>query len=148
MAQTWADVVAGLKTPATKSTNTNYFRADSSVNPAYNTDVTLSGSGNEPMEFGPTSTDGMTGAQMGGLALGAANAYMGYKQYGLAKDRFAHNKKMAEAGYEANRVQANNLISSNNTINQGVTNKSNSLARAAGGLGNQVYKKKALVAGL
>ena len=96
----------------------------------------------------PTPQAGLTGFQGVQLALGGVNALLGFKQYGLAKDTFAHNKRMAEANYAANRVQANNLIDRGNTINQGVTSKANSLARAAGGSGNQVYKKKALVAGL
>lgn len=96
----------------------------------------------------PAPNTGMTGAQMGGLALGALNTMMAYKQYGLAKDQFAHNKQMALANYDANRVQANNSINRTNSINNTVNNKANSLAVAAGGTANNTYSNKSLVKSL
>lgn len=55
---------------------------------------------------------GMTGKDgWGGLALGAAQgitgAYMGLKQYGLAKDALNHNKMMFSKNYEAQRKTTN-----------------------------------------
>ena len=91
---------------------------------------------------------GMTGFQMGQLGLGAANAYMGYKQLGLAEDTFDQNKRMAEANYDANRVQANALIDRANTIGTTTTGKANQMAQAAGGLGNVQYKPRERIAKL
>lgn len=59
-------------------------------------------------------TNQATGAQQqgwGGLALGAAqglgNAWMGMKQYGLAKDALKENKRQFNTNYEAQRKLTN-----------------------------------------
>jgi len=53
----------------------------------------------------------MTGQGWGGMALGAAqgifNAYMGLKQYGLAKDQFAESKRQFGLNYDAQRNTTN-----------------------------------------
>lgn len=53
----------------------------------------------------------MTGQGWGGLALNAAssmfNAYMGMKQYGLAKDQFAESKKQFGMNFDAQRRTTN-----------------------------------------
>lgn len=53
----------------------------------------------------------MTGQGWGGLALGAItsglNAYMGMKQYGLAKDQFAESKKQFGMNFDAQRRTTN-----------------------------------------
>lgn len=61
--------------------------------------------------LGSTAADGTKSAGWGGLALGVgqglANAYMGMKQYNLAKDSFEQNKKQFEMNY-ANQTKLTN----------------------------------------
>lgn len=56
----------------------------------------------------------MTGQGWGGMALGAANgifnAYMGLKQYGLAKDQFSEARKQFGLNYDAERNTTNSAL--------------------------------------
>ena len=78
------------------------------------------------MQATPTSSnwlDGITGRKnadgsvdmgWGGMALGAAqglgNAYMAMKQYGLAKDSLAENKRQFQLNYDAQKSTTNSAL--------------------------------------
>ena len=68
---------------------------------AYNLGLNLSGLGDTNWLSGLSGGD-----IMGGLGA-ATNAYLGFKQLGLAEDTFDFNKKMAEANYAATADQVN-----------------------------------------
>ena len=128
--------------------NQPFSTADAIQRGGGNTNSTDSSSKGDGKGTAYTNADGsINGMGIGSLVLGGANALLGYKNYGLAKDTFEHNKQMALANYAANRIQANNLINTSNNINAGVTSKANSLATQAGNP-TQTYQKKSLVKAL
>lgn len=64
--------------------------------------------------LGYTNQNGMQQQGWGSLALGAAqglgNAWMGMKQYGLAKDSLKENKRQFNINYEAQRKLTNSQL--------------------------------------
>jgi hypothetical protein len=69
------------------------------------------GNNNQPPAFGQGSTMGQN--FMGGVQAfnGLANAYMGYKNYGLAKDQLAENKKQFSLNFNTQAGLVNNQLS-------------------------------------
>lgn len=89
--------------------------------PAYGSDwsFTDSGGGGGNPGFmggilGRTDPDGTKHAGWGGLALGAAsgigNAYLGMKQYGLAKDSLKENKRQFNQNFGAQQKMTNSRL--------------------------------------
>lgn len=64
--------------------------------------------------LGSTDASGTKTDGWGGLAVGAAgglaSAYLGMKQYGLAKDTLAENKKQFNLNYDAQRTTTNTAL--------------------------------------
>jgi len=64
--------------------------------------------------LGYTNQNGVQQQGWGGLALGAAqgisSAFMGMKQYGLAKDALKENKRQFNTNYEAQRTLTNSQL--------------------------------------
>ncbi|MDH1236544.1 hypothetical protein [Stutzerimonas stutzeri] len=64
--------------------------------------------------LGYTNQNGMQQQGWGSLALGAAqglgSAYMGMKQFGLAKDSLKENKRQFNINYEAQRKLTNSQL--------------------------------------
>jgi len=64
--------------------------------------------------LGSTGADGIKTEGWGGAALGLgqgiANAYMGMKQYGLAKDQLAEGKRQFEKNYAAQQSTTNTAL--------------------------------------
>ena len=64
--------------------------------------------------LGRKNTDGSMDMGWGGMALGAAqglgNAYMAMKQYGLAKQSLAENKRQFQLNYDAQKTTTNTAL--------------------------------------
>lgn len=64
--------------------------------------------------LGSTDASGMKTNGWGGMALGAiqglGSAYMGMKQYGLAKDAFNENKRQFQMNYDAQKTTTNSAL--------------------------------------
>ena len=64
--------------------------------------------------LGKKNADGTADLGWGGMALGAAqglgNAYMAMKQYGLAKDSLAENKRQFQLNYDAQKTTTNSAL--------------------------------------
>ena len=64
--------------------------------------------------LGGKNADGSVDMGWGGMALGAAqglgNAYMAMKQYGLAKDSLAENKRQFQLNYDAQKSTTNSAL--------------------------------------
>lgn len=69
--------------------------------------------------LGSTGANGMKSQGWGGMALGAAqgigNAWMGMKQYGLAKDQLAQSKKQFELNFGAQQKTTNAALEDRQT---------------------------------
>lgn len=59
-----------------------------------------------------------TGLDIAKVGLGAANTFLAYQNYGLAKDQFAFNKMNSNRNYEANRTKYNNAAGRTNAVNR------------------------------
>lgn len=59
--------------------------------------------------FGTTNNPGFLSMGLGALQ-GLGNAYMGMKQYGLAKDMFKENKRQFQMNYDAQRKMTNSAL--------------------------------------
>ena len=111
------------------SNNTNFDAANSglgSTNSGYFTDAELAQRNSEDYNFINNSDNnvdtespgffgkdgfGMDDAMnVGKLGLGAFQGYLGYKNYGLAKDTFEYNKMDRNRTYAANRDKYNNAL--------------------------------------
>ena len=53
---------------------------------------------------------------LGKIGSGIANAYLGYKNYGLAKDQFNYNKMARDRDYNANKLKYNNALARTNAV--------------------------------
>jgi hypothetical protein len=79
--------------------------------PAFQAGATAPGSSLFSGFFGSTAADGTKTQGWGGTALGVAqglgNAYLGMKQYGLAKDTLAENKRQFALNFGAQQKTTN-----------------------------------------
>lgn len=89
-----------------------------SIPPAAPSSISPAGAGGGWLKdsgfFSTTDKNGVKTDGWGGMALGAAqglaNAYMGMKQYGIAKDTLAENKRQFALNYEAQRSTTNSAL--------------------------------------